>query len=222
MGAKAGPLRRQRAFLCVRKKAQYRPISNKCMKTSHRAGSFRGIWGEKPAKKPPSSEGGVICEANDGGRDWAEGACPRPTWCVISWRLTARQAQGQGAPGSSRPTQGYVVLLAPSSGPSGHLPPRGKVRRVREAAPYMVCVIRRGRCPHRPAGGHTGPPLRKFRTVVVRRGGPACPPSRSGRTHRCAPTRITNALHGAYSVGPDDPAGRGAPSGRALRWCVFP
>ena len=32
---------------------------------------------------------------------------------------------------------------------------------------------------------------------------------KAGRTHRCA-TRITNALHGAYSVGPDDPAGRGA------------
>ena len=38
------------------------------------------------------------------------------------------------------------------------------------------------------AGGHMGPPLRKFRTVIVRRGGPACPPTRPGRTHRCAPT----------------------------------
>ena len=36
---------------------------------------------------------------------------------------------------------------------------RGKVRRVREAALYMACTIRRGRCPHRPAGGHMGPPL---------------------------------------------------------------
>ena len=28
--------------------------------------------------------------------------------------------------------------------------------------PYMVCTIRRGRCPHRPAGGHMGPPLRNL------------------------------------------------------------
>ena len=73
-----------------------------------------------------------------------------------------------------------------------------------------------------PGGGRPhGAALRKFRSVVTCRGGPVCPPSRSGCTHRCAPTRITNALHGAYSVGPDDPAGRGAPSGRALRrWSV--
>ena len=31
-----------------------------------------------------------------------------------------------------------VPHAAPSSGPAGHLPPRGKVRRVREAAPFVV------------------------------------------------------------------------------------
>ena len=45
-----------------------------------------------------------------------------------------------------------------------HLPPRGKVRRVQEAAPYMVRTIRRRRCPHRPAGGQR-PPLRQFRSA---------------------------------------------------------
>ena len=146
MVAKAGPLRQQRAFLCVRKRAQYRPISNKCMKTSHRAGSFRGIWGEKPAKKPPSDEGGGICEANDGGRDWVEGASLRPTWCVISWRLMTSAGAEVGAPDrraprkKASPFQGEAVersetdegahggdapLIAPSSGPAGHLPPCG-------------------------------------------------------------------------------------------------
>ena len=48
---------------------------------------------------------------------------------------------------------------APSSGPAGHLPPKGKVRRAREAAPYMVCALRRGRCPHRPAAGAVPYPL---------------------------------------------------------------
>ena len=90
-------------------------ISNKCMKTSHDGGSFRGIWGEKPAKKPPSDEGGGICEANDGGRDWAEGASPRPTWCVISWRLTTSAGAEVGAPGrralrkKASPFQGEAV-----------------------------------------------------------------------------------------------------------------
>ena len=86
MGAKAGPLRQQRAFLCVQKRAQYRPISNKCMKTSHRRGSspvicraqhpWRALQGNRgdlspslaaldsplvrggQGKKPPSDEGG--------------------------------------------------------------------------------------------------------------------------------------------------------------------
>ena len=116
------------------------------MKTSHRAGSFRGIWGEKPAKKPPSDEGGGICEANDGGRDWVEGASPRPTWCVISWRLMTSAGAEVGAPSrraprkKASPFQGEAVersetdegahggdapLIAPSSGPAGHLPPCG-------------------------------------------------------------------------------------------------
>ena len=33
------------------------------------------------------------------------GVVPRPTWCVISWRLTTRQAQRPGRAGSSRPTK---------------------------------------------------------------------------------------------------------------------
>ena len=241
-------------------------------------------------KKPPSDEGGGICEANDGGRD-------RAAWQGAPGRGPGRLLLALRANSPSRALRrGYVVLLAPSSGPSGHLPPcggkakggasrrpplrciwslhpvgadlcvrpgppcerglsppqggdwgipltgnalyvvpssvtasgratfppGGRLGRRGQAPALRVCVARRGRCPHRPAGGHIGPPLQKFRSVVICRGGPACPPSRSGRTHRCAPTRITNALHGAYSVGPDDPAGRGPPSGRALRWCVFP
>ena len=45
----------------------------------------------------------------------------------------------KGAPGEAGwgiPLTGTVPQVAPSSGPAGHLPPRGKVRRVREAAPY--------------------------------------------------------------------------------------
>ena len=40
---------------------------------------------------------------------------------------------------------GTVPHVAPSSGPAGHLPPRGKVRRVKDAAPYMVCCFFVGR-----------------------------------------------------------------------------
>ena len=142
-------------------------ISNKCMKTSHMAWSFRGIWGAKSAKKPPSDEGGGICEANDGGRDWAEGASPRPTWCVISWRLTTSAGAEVGAPGrrapqkrlppfrgklSSKarlmrvPTGVMPLSSAPSSGPSGHLPP----------------------CGGKACGASRRPPLRRRKLHIVR------------------------------------------------------
>ena len=47
----------------------------------------------------------------------------------------------KGAPGEAGwgiPLTGTVPQVAPSSGPAGHLPPRGKVRRVQEAAPFVV------------------------------------------------------------------------------------
>ena len=75
---------------------------------------FRSVRGGQ-GKKPPSDEGGGICEANDGGRDWAEGASPRPTWCVISWRLTTSAGAEVGAPGrralrkKASPFQGEAV-----------------------------------------------------------------------------------------------------------------
>ena len=39
-------------------------------------------------------------------------------------------------------------------------PLRGRLGRRGQAPALRVCVARRGRCPHRPAGGHMGPPLR--------------------------------------------------------------
>ena len=125
--------------------------------------------GGKTYKKPPSDEGGGICEANDGGRDWVEGASPRPTWCVISWRLTTSAGAEVGAPSrraprkKASPFQGEAVersetdegahggdapLIAPSSGPAGHLPP----------------------CGGKACGRPHGPPLQKSRSVATRRG----------------------------------------------------
>ena len=162
MVAKAGPLRQQRAFLCVRKRAQYCPISNKCMKTSHRRGSFRGIWWEKPAKKPPSDEGGGICEANDGGRDWAVwlGApgCG-PGRLHLGPRAAAlRRLASKRACGRSLGPSGQFTFSRPTQ---KRLPPsRGKVRTPRLGGRALQGrTIRRGaQCA--PAGGHTGPPLR--------------------------------------------------------------
>ena len=88
-------------------------------------------------------------------------------------RLTDEGAHGNDAP-LVRPLIRHLLCKC-------HLPPRGKVQRVRDAPPYMVCALRRGRCPHRPAGGHMGPPLRVLtdgadRRPLIRPYGPPSPP----------------------------------------------
>ena len=59
-----------------------------------------------------------------------------------------------GGAGRSFPPPPHPALRAT-------FPPVGGRQRTRRlGAPYMVRTTRRGRCPHRPAGGHMGPPLR--------------------------------------------------------------
>ena len=107
-----------------------------------------------------------------------------------------------------------------------HLPPRGKVRRVQEAAPYGGAYFRRGRCPHRPAGGHMGPPLRR-RKLHTPQGGLSWPfgpihllvrfrLTAKARSFRCSSsphaTRFAGLARGPHN---SSPLGGGRPHGAA-------
>ena len=98
------------------------------------APSSEGAKENTPRKKPPSDDGGGICEANDGGRD-------RAAWQGAPGRSPGRLLLALRANSPSRALRrGYVVLLAPSSGPSGHLPPCGgkALRAATWGRPYGV------------------------------------------------------------------------------------
>ena len=150
-----------------------------------------GDWGTPlTGNAPHVAPSSVICFANatfpPRGRSGASGR-PRPTWLppprgkLSADRLTDEGAHGDDGLSALRSLIRHLLRKC-------HLPPRGKVRRVKDAAPYekfWFAVVRRGRCPHRPArsrrvqeaapymaciirwdthgtpaGGHIGPPLR--------------------------------------------------------------
>ena len=102
-------------------------------------------------------------------------------------RLTDEGAHGNDAP-LVRPLIRHLLCKC-------HLPPRGKVQRVRDAPPYMVCALRRGaNCA--PAGGHMGPPLRVLtdgadRRPLIRPYGPPSPQGEGKGRRRRRPPRGT-------------------------------
>ena len=123
------------------------------------------VWSARPTKGLPPCGGGGAAAGGDGG-----GA-----GCQV----------GRIAPPQSRFARQHPYPpfgLWPSPPDRGSRPPSYMVcfrgarrprrahnnRRVQEAASYKVCVIRRGRCPHRPAGGHMEPPLRRRKLHIVR------------------------------------------------------
>ena len=98
-----------------------------------------------------------------------------PVGARFSRRLTTRQAQRPGRAESSRPTQtarhsslrggpqtrrGNPYFPFKENGFPRPLRGLGMTERRGQVPALRVCVARRGRCPHRPAGGHMGPPLR--------------------------------------------------------------
>ena len=128
-------------------------------------------------------------------------------------RLTDEGAHGNDAP-LVRPLIRHLLCKC-------HLPPRGKVQRVRDAPPYMVCALRRGaHCA--PAGGHMGPPLRRIRSAptarrgrrALRRGTLSCSPphpalratfppgGRHGPPKAAAPTGDRRGGQGAHTGAP--------------------
>ena len=80
---------------------------------------------------------------------------------------------------------GYVPFQGPRRGFGGKMRPRRRLRRKGLLGTHSSSA-RRGRCPHRPAGGCVHPPLRLIAraALVVCCDSPGPPP---GHTARCAP-----------------------------------
>ena len=92
-----------------------------------------------------------------------EGANPRPTWCVISWRLTTSAGAEVGAPGrralrkKASPFQGEAVERSETDEGAHGDNGRPSLR------PLIRHLLRKCHLPPRRegfAGGHMGPPLR--------------------------------------------------------------
>ena len=69
--------------------------------------------------------------------------CKRPIPPVRGKCRAKRDKRGREAPGKAGwgiPSPGNIPYVAPSSGPSGHLPPRGKVRRAESPRPTQTVL----------------------------------------------------------------------------------
>ena len=107
---------------------------------AHRVRPRAATWGRPYGDPPPFSLPQSALRLTAPSSEGAKETLPQkslPLTREVARRKPRRRERPGGHMGPPLHGGGQV---APSSGPAGHLPPRGKVRRVKDAAPYRGCA----------------------------------------------------------------------------------